>query len=383
MGQNKRRSVRVHLKPGGGRGKGMMKSLLVLLIGGLLASLSGCDECDCERNQRCVEGKCLTECDSTKDCSGQHGVGWVCFTDGLCRFYVPSGDGNQIGGDSESDSGNNGGGGSRGVSTPEICDGLDNDFDGVVDNGCACLPGESTFCLTGLPGVCAAGTATCLPNGEGYGFCVPNAEPQPEICGDGLDNDCDGRVDNGCACEPGESTFCLTGLPGICSAGTAMCLQNGEGYGFCVPNAEPQPEICGDGLDNDCDGEADEGCPGNNVAVSDINCRICCPGDLYEATWFGVEGSSLNSGGCLDFNVSVQTLCERGAHPEFPDSGWLDFSCWDSINDVWGDWIQNPANGLGVISCVDQNGFNAPFVAQSGTVDYVGEAEVIILNSCF
>ncbi|MGH7818698.1 MAG: hypothetical protein ACREQ9_02905 [Candidatus Binatia bacterium] len=59
-------------------------------------------------------------------------------------------------------------------------------------------------CDTGAPGVCAAGTYQCQPDGDD-----PLGQPQlecvqtdrgpcREVCYDGLDNDCDGFVDDGC-----------------------------------------------------------------------------------------------------------------------------------------------------------------------------------------
>ncbi len=60
--------------------------------------------------------------------------------------------------------------------------------------------------------------------------------PTTEICGDGKDNDCDGQIDEGCA----------------------------------TPDCVPKPEICGDGIDNDCDGEIDEGCDPDCVPSPEI-----------------------------------------------------------------------------------------------------------------
>ncbi|OGZ27290.1 MAG: hypothetical protein A2365_01080, partial [Candidatus Nealsonbacteria bacterium RIFOXYB1_FULL_40_15] len=60
-------------------------------------------------------------------------------------------------------------------------------------------------------------------------------------------------------CSSGQTQSCSTGLLGICSYGTKTCSSTGS-WGPCVQNAQPSEEICGDTLDNDCDGQADENC---------------------------------------------------------------------------------------------------------------------------
>ncbi|MBI4704551.1 MAG: putative metal-binding motif-containing protein [Deltaproteobacteria bacterium] len=129
----------------------------------------------------------------------------------------------------------------------ESCDGKDNNCDGNVDEG---NPGGGNACLTGKPGVCSPGLYICT---AGKLECTPTEQPAAEKC-DGKDNDCNGNVDEG---NPEGGAPCTTGLPGICSAGTMTC-QNGSLK--CVQSQQPVAEACGDGKDNDCDGVVDNGC---------------------------------------------------------------------------------------------------------------------------
>lgn len=81
-----------------------------------------------------------------------------------------------------------------------LCDGYDNDCDGVVDDGCLCTSGSTQECFLGPPGradtgACRRGTQVC--NGQEFatwGPCERGISPQEEIC-DRLDNDCNGCVD--------------------------------------------------------------------------------------------------------------------------------------------------------------------------------------------
>jgi uncharacterized delta-60 repeat protein len=148
----------------------------------------------------------------------------------------------------------------------EVCDGADNNCDVAIDEG---NPGGGVACETGSLGVCAAGTTACV---EGALACAPNTAPAAEICDD-LDNNCDGQTDEG---NPGGGAACSTGLLGVCADGALVC----EGGALsCAANAQPSAEIC-DGLDNNCDGEADEGNPGGGAACSTGLLGVCASGVL-------------------------------------------------------------------------------------------------------
>ena len=112
----------------------------------------------------------------------------------------------------------------------EICDDIDNDCNGEIDEGIQAPPNPLN------EGVCAGTTQICI-NGQWYEDYGPYYQEVETEC-DGLDNDCDGVVDEGC-----------TGIFFNCS---------NPDYTSSPYYQEVETEC--DGLDNDCDGVVDEGC---------------------------------------------------------------------------------------------------------------------------
>ncbi|MEC9073458.1 MAG: MopE-related protein, partial [Myxococcota bacterium] len=118
----------------------------------------------------------------------------------------------------------------------EICNAVDDDCDGEVDDGLAPI--------TCGVGPCEHTVESCV-DGQSQ-TCDPLEGSSPEIC-DGVDNDCDGQPDQGL----GETTC----GQGICEHTVDNCHEGSPQ--FCDPFLGATPEQC-NGLDDDCDGDVDE-----------------------------------------------------------------------------------------------------------------------------
>ena len=204
-------------------------------------------------------------------------------------------------------------------------------IDGVICNG----GGEP--CDTGMPGVCAQGVTECQV-GAGI-ICKPAVGKKAERC-DNLDNDCNGIVDDGMGlctdnfvCSKGvcirpcdDSEFpCGVGFKcdtdGLCKdprCTTVDCpagqvCQAGTCVGGCQGVTCPLGQVCQLGVCVDpCAGVS---CPGAvcemGACISTCHCRACEAGQVC-VTSGALDGHCVDNG-CAAMTCPAGTVCRRGS----------------------------------------------------------------------
>ena len=227
----------------------------------------------------------------------------------------------------------------------ELCDGLDNDCDGTTDEAfdlqtseVHCGECDQPCAPANAAGICVGGICGIENCERGFGDVdrLPGngceTECAPEVC-DLLDNDCDGRADEGFDLESDLEHCGMCDLP--CEAGNAtpLCEAGRCTIGACPANTTDlngdvadgceyvcfgdvdTPEAC-DGDDDDCDGRVDEGfdthadvnhCGGCNQVCAPDNAAAAC--DAGRCVIVECDDGFTN----LDLDVETGCECEFGA----------------------------------------------------------------------
>jgi MYXO-CTERM domain-containing protein len=210
------------------------------------------------------------------------------------------------------------------------CDGDFNDFVYFL-SGLTC-DGGGTACDTGMPGVCAAGLNECVTGTTLK--CKPSVTASAEVC-DGLDNDCNGMVDDNAPCP--NNQVCDRGTcvppcsntefpcaPGDTCNDAKLCVEKACENVTCDVGKTCKGGVCA----GPCDGVK---CPGGQVCrvgrcvdpCGDVTCdadRVCeggvcvpackCAGCAAGKTCDG-SGHCLDSG-CVGKTCGTTELCAAG-----------------------------------------------------------------------
>jgi hypothetical protein len=184
---------------------------------------------------------------------------------------------------------------------------------------CGVLPTDPTTmdCYTGPSevagvGACEVGTQTCNTTTHEWGPCEGAVLPIAEACDNAMsDDDCDGTDDDidmlGADCTD-EAAM------GACRDGVYACA----GGALECDTPEPAAADPCDGVDNDCDGTVDDGIDLRTDPMHCGRCDNGCDGDCCASACTNVDSDPLNCGACGRACEAGQACC--GGECAAPDS---------------------------------------------------------------
>ena len=150
------------------------------------------------------------------------------------------------------------------------------------------------LCVAVLAAGCSSDRDTCDPallenDPENCGVCG-------NICGEG--EQCVQRACITGECAVGQTESCYTGNPdtmgvGVCAAGHRTCTAAAT-WGVCVDEVVPGQEVCGNGVDENCSGAADED------VDFDVDGYTTCQGDCDDSNTLINPGAFESNGNTVD-----------------------------------------------------------------------------------
>ncbi|MBI4009847.1 MAG: hypothetical protein HY361_01455 [Candidatus Aenigmarchaeota archaeon] len=267
------------------------------------------------------------------------------------------------------------------VPNPEVCDGIDNDGDTLTDEGVTTTfyrdvdgdgYGNANFPTQacGVPANYASNNQDC---NDGSNSVKPGAA---EAC-NGVDDNCNSQTDEGGVCAVAGVEICnnvdddadgqtdegltrsITCGTGICGASASQTCNAGNWVGACTAGSSSN-EIA-DGLDNNCNGQTDEGflktfyldVDGDDYGQADASLQSAFPRDQYSALSAGdcrpgdkasypgatelCDGNDNNCNGQPDEVENIKTQCYDVANKKYAGIGACSYGYYVCLGDKFSD----------------------------------------------